>query len=306
MRRLLNMDNFRDPVWQAVGTLIAIFGMIVSTFVAYDVYRRAVQSPEVTITEYHYYDPLQFGAAMEGRVSLIVDGIAAESAVVYYYSVANTGQSPICPDDYIEPLQVSVDAPWELLAIGSASSGLQVEWTRVTTNTFQMESSLLNPGDWMGLILFMSNPTKAEEPPQPSWSARIANVRSVEVQPRQTAAEQTGLGALYVGISHSGWNVYWLAAIAILLFAIGMLLSKRSGRLGSISFSQIALLAALMALSFSSADIMVSVVLEGKTQPFVAWLAVGLHSLLIFYLVWPLFRRLISRRRATRTVDSIR
>ncbi len=167
-----------------------------------------------------------------------------------------------------------------------------------------MDPSLLNPEDTINILLFMTNPIKAEEPPKPSWSARIANVRSVKVQPRQTVAEQTGLGMFYLGISHSGWNVYWFGIVAILLFTIGTLLGARSGRLIVFPLLQVALLIALMVFSFSSADIIVSAIIEGKTQPLIAWLAIGLHSLLVLYLVWPFVRRLRLRNHISNTTNS--
>jgi hypothetical protein len=297
MKDMLEKLKLRDPAWQAVGTIIGVVALLVSTIVAYDIYQRSTQSSELTVAEVIQFDPLEdiFGEAMKGRIALLIDNAAVESATVYYFSISNTGENPITPKDYTEPLRVSVESPWELLANDTPYSTppeLKVAWTKITTNSFEMEPALLNPGDTIGVLLFATDPTGSQEPPRLSWTARIVNVHSLKVQPQETAAERSGLGALYTGIYHRGWSVYWLAGLAVFLFVVGVSLGTRFGRLDCSTPLQIALLTAIMTLSFSSAEIMVDVFIEHDRQWWGAWLLLGLHLLLLFYLVWPILKLL--------------
>jgi hypothetical protein len=287
------IEKLRDPVWQAIGTIIGVVALIASTIVAYDIYRKSSRFPILTVEERFDFDLLEdlFGKAMQGRVALLIDGSAIESASVYYYLLSNTGQEPITPDDYIGPIRVSVESPWELLAVDTAFSSprdLKVGWTEITTNTFQMETALLNPGDEIEVLLLVTNPSASTESPELNWTARIVNVHSLEVRPRETAAEQSGLGIFHTGICHTGWNVYWLAGLAVFLFVVGLSLAMRFGRLDCpSSLFRVILLTAIMAFSFSSAEIFVDIFLEHDKQWWGGWILLGLNLALFAYLAWP-------------------
>lgn len=293
MKNLVEKLGFRDPIWQAIGTIIGVITLLVSTIVTYDIYQKSSQFPDLALEEGFNFDLLQdlFGKAMKGRIALLVDGSAVESATVYYYLLSNTGEKPITPNDYIEPIQVSVESPWELLAVDVASSSppnLEIEWIKVTTNTFEMESVLLNPGDRISVLLLVTNPDESSESPKLSWTARIVNVHSLEVQPKETPAEQSGLGVFYTGICHTGWNVYWLAGLALSLFVVGLSLGTRFGRLDHpSSLLQVILLTVIMAFSFSSAEIIVDMFIEQDRQWWGAWILLGAHLFLFIYLAWP-------------------
>lgn len=293
MNRFFEPLRLRDPIWQAVGTIIGIVALIVSTAVAYDIYRKSVQYTDVTVTKFVVFDPLRFSKAMEGRVALLVDGLTAESVLVYYYSISNTGQVSIRPNDYVKPIRISVQDPWALLAVETESTeppDLQVAWTRVSTQTFEMEPVLLNPEDTIWALLFVtgSTETQHEELPEPQWTARIANVHSLDVRSPETPKEQSGLGIFWTGIKHYGWSLYWFAGLAVCLFVVGVLLSVRYGRLSKLSAAQVALLTAIMMLSFSSSEIMVDMLIEHDKQWWGAWFLLGLHVLLFGYLIWPI------------------
>jgi len=62
------LPNLRDPIWQAIGVLIGVFAIVVSTLVSYDVYRRSVRASDLTISELFNFDPLRFGETLKGRV----------------------------------------------------------------------------------------------------------------------------------------------------------------------------------------------------------------------------------------------
>jgi hypothetical protein len=229
---------------------------------------------------------------MEERITIMVDGSAVESTRVYYYKLLNTGQDPILPSDYIEPVQVTVEqGRGELLTVDTTQTHpteLEVDWSKVTTSTFSMEPTLLNPGDEVGVLLFVTNIEESDDLPQLHWTARIVGVPTLRFQTDESPAEESGLGVFYLGISHEGWSVYWLAALSSLFFIIGLLLASRFKRVGRFSAAQVLLLTVLMAFSFSSAEIIVDVVIEGNAHQWRgAWALLALHILLIVYVSWP-------------------
>ena len=140
----------------------------------------------------------------------------------------------------------------------------------------------------------LTNPAEAEELPELEWTSRIVNLRFLDVQRRQTAAEESGLGIFFTGISHYGWSVYWLAGLAIILFTIGVLLAVRSHRLAQLSAVQMILLTVIMALSFSSSEILVDFFIEKDNQWWGAWFLLGLHLMIYAYLIWPLLKNKIN------------
>ena len=295
MHRFFEPLRLRDPIWQAIGAVIGIIALVVSTMVAYDIYRKSVLYTNVTITKLLVFDPLQFGKAVEGRIALLVDGRTAASVLVHYYSISNTGRVPVRPDDYVKPIRISVEEPWEILAVeteGSNPPDWQVRWTKVSTNVFEMEPVLLNPEDTIWVLIVTTGPTETEyeDSLELRWTARIANVHALNVRPRETPEEQSGLGVFWTGISHYGWSLYWFAGLAICLFVVAVLLSTRYGRLSQLSVAQVALLTITMALSLSSSEIIVDVLIEHDEQWWGAWLLLGVHVLLFGYLIWPVLR----------------
>lgn len=171
MKKLIEFFRLRDPTWQAIGTITGVIAIIVSTIAAYDILQQSTPISNLTVTEIYNFDPLQFGEAMDGRIALLIDGVEAESVRVYYYSISNTGQNPIRKDDFVEPIQVSVKEPWKLLAVDtdwSSPPELDVKWNRVMTNTFEMVPTLLNAGDTLRVLFFLTNPSEGEELPNPN------------------------------------------------------------------------------------------------------------------------------------------
>jgi hypothetical protein len=303
MRDIIKRLRLPDQAWQVISITIGVLAIIVSVFITYDVYQKSVQLSALTVHEVFHFDPVRFlfGEAMEDRIALMVDGSPIESTTIYYYQLSNTGRSPILPTDYIEPVQVSVSpGKGELLTVDTTRTyppELEVGWSKVTTSTFSMEPVLLNPGDEIGVLLFITDIPDSDETPQVDWKARLVGISSLEVQDEETPAEESGLGAFYLGISHYGWSLYWLAVLSLLFYVGGLLLAMRFKRLTRFSATQIVLLVTLMAFSFSSAEIVVDVFYEGDAshQWWGAWVLLGFHTLFLLYISWPGIRaKLVS------------
>jgi hypothetical protein len=51
MKKLLESLSLRDPIWQAIGAIIAIAALIISLFVTYDIYQRSARPSELAISK---------------------------------------------------------------------------------------------------------------------------------------------------------------------------------------------------------------------------------------------------------------
>lgn len=117
--------------WQALSLIVAVVSIIITVFIAYD-----VQSSELTVEEKSFYNPIRFAEQSTKDIKLVIDGVPTNSVNLFSFSVSNTGRNPIIPSDYIEPIQISVPDPWQLLAVEtdmSSSSTIRLNWTRVST-----------------------------------------------------------------------------------------------------------------------------------------------------------------------------
>lgn len=283
MKRLFDVLRLRDPAWQAIGVIIAVAGLIISIAVSYDIYRQSVRGTALSITPVYYFNPLQFTKTPRGRVTLSIDGAATDSARILGYQIQNSGANPILPEDYIQPIAVSAVEPCELLAVlteKSTPDSLDAKWTKVATNTFQLEPLLLNPEDSIRATLLVSEAEKTWAGVE--WTGRIVNVKSFEDKPSAPT-----LPFLNLVIYHHSWGLYALVIGSLVVFMASIMLSIRSGRLVHLALRQLVLVAALSVFSFSVVEIIVDTI-EGGALIWVEWCILVSSFGLLLYLVWPL------------------
>lgn len=296
MKHTQEQRGLRDPIWQAIGVIIGVLSIIISIFLAYDVYRRSLQFSDLEIVKGVFYNPIYFAERSEGRIAMLIDGEKVNSVNMFSFSISNTGRNPILPDDFIEPIKVSIQEPWQLLAVEKFTSRpyeLELQWTKVATNTFQMEPALLNPGDEINVLVFVKNPTATldeqvitDDEPELTWTARIVDVPLLKVREQQTPRELSGLGSFYLEIYLSGWEIYWSAGIAIFLSFIGLILGSRFNRTTHLSSRDLFLIICITVLAFSSAEILVYII-DGRIISGIGLLLIAMHVVLLIYIVWP-------------------
>lgn len=301
------------------GSCLAI---AVSAYFAYQTYQKSIKITDLTIRNVYHSDLLRsLGAAVdkmpERKIDLKVDGRNLESLYLYYYSIKNKGNTPILPKDFIEPITVSIEEPWEIMYIGSASKPRLdapiPKWERINKRLYRMSSTLFNPGDHLSLHIYvtkgLSSALKkvedvedvedAREAPNLRWNGRIVNVKSIfvfessdDVMKRLTE-KYIPSGFFNTFILLSGWNVLWFLLISQSFFAGTVLLVIHAKRLTMEGWQVILLLSVVMFFSVSSAEVVVHLITKpppGLLWPG-SWVLIVLHALLLLYIVFPVARR---------------
>jgi hypothetical protein len=96
------LKRLRDPVWQAIGVLVAVIAIFLSTSTSVD------KDAELSIV---HVRKLKFSAYWlpAERVKLLIQGLAqdVENVEVDYFVLINSSQKPILPFDFVSPIEVS-------------------------------------------------------------------------------------------------------------------------------------------------------------------------------------------------------
>lgn len=285
---LAKILRLRDPIWQAISVIVGIIALLVSTFVAYDLSPTSKRFHELKIYNGISFDPLGLDQKMQGRIALQVDGKVVENVRFLQSSITNTGITPILPQDFLEPLQVSISDPWRLVAVMTNYTfpqNIKVSWTEQAPNIFIMEPTLLNPSDQIFVLAFINNSSeKNAEPPQLDWSTRVLNLPLLLVE-NEKLPEPPSPSIFNASVFLEGPEIYWLVGLAIFLFLIGLWLSIHSKRIGSLSRHQILLIVINFVMSLTSAEIIVN---GFRLNIFKQWWGVIplliMHILLLIYL----------------------
>ncbi len=287
-----------SPSWQGIGVIISVVGVVLSVVIAYDIFRRSTQLSKLVVEREYYTFPIDFGRTTSQRVSMVIDGTIVKSVVVYSFSIENLGRNPVLPGDYVEPVRVATQEPWRLLTVESADSfpsSIKADWTKVATDTYELKPMLLNPGDRVRVLVFMTNLEKVinykDTIAEPIWSARIVNVPSLEVTNPQSDQERSSLGLFYFSASFSGWSLYLFAFLSILLFILGMELQNRFRRIPVHTWWYRIIVVAIMCLSLATADTILVPFDPHSRFVWASYVLLILHIALLIYLVWPAFTR---------------
>jgi hypothetical protein len=210
----------------------------------------------------------------------------------------NTGKAPILPGDYVEPLKVSVNKPFRILAIEKEKGNpqdLNVTWDRASIDIFQIKPMLLNPGDSFATLIFTDesylNQTWKQSPSL-RWSARIANISKLKLTSYQDLrrAEADALGIFYVTFQTSGWGIYTYSILSLVLFVFGLFCGLQFGVLKKVSLRYYVMLSALMGLSVISGATLSNRLHGAANEHWICNVALALYALLIVFFTFPVFR----------------
>jgi hypothetical protein len=182
---------FRERrIWQALNIIALLVSAFVTLYAGLFVpsvfTEKHLQSSLPITTDITAGLPELLGLGDRIKLSVIVDNEPVKNLVVSIVSVQNIGSVPIVPSDFFAPLSISVDKQWKIVLLASkGTEGIVSEWKKANDQQVEMSPQLLNPGDIIRVVLFLTNTeyqhltVKQTEQFKPLWSAHILNLKSI-------------------------------------------------------------------------------------------------------------------------------
>ncbi len=261
--------------WQMVLIFVGLLTAFVPAYVSYDLYGRgAIPERRIELNQMSVINPLRDLSGLGGKVSLLIRSQteSIDNIVIAKAYLRNVGRTPIVPTDYYEKISVNVKKPWKILAVGSDEPFREVEfkWNRVSDNRFEAVPALLNPGDTVSTMVYLTNtehgrlsPPEKPEEPNVEWKARIVNMTTFTHPPNlfnQIAERNWG-----INVDLTGWALLFTIAAAMLFLALYLHLLSRASLLGGMGVTAIFIVLGASFLSFAAAESMATY-LFGNTR----------------------------------------
>jgi hypothetical protein len=74
MSNISSKFDLKSPVWQGIGAIVSIIALLISTFIAYDIYQKSSQTSELTVERGYVFNPIDFGEDATKRIAMLING----------------------------------------------------------------------------------------------------------------------------------------------------------------------------------------------------------------------------------------
>jgi hypothetical protein len=220
--------RLRDPVWQFLGVIVTIITLVISTIVAYDLFGKSQNRSDLRITLRGKYGIVWQDPEYKNDIRVFYQDKPASTVSSLYFDLSNNGNTIIRPDDYIEPIKLTVKSSGYIVGATvdhKEPAGVDFTITKTLTDTIILSKSLLNPGDTITFrITFVDDPDPYNTPTIIP-TARIAGIRelSVVLKEEPSIFSFATNGYLRIGVKQT----FFLAGImAIILFVVLLLIRR--------------------------------------------------------------------------------
>jgi len=178
--------RLRDPIWQFLSFVAAIFAVGISLYSSYDIYVKAKPSKHLEIRI--AYSASLISPQETGPIDFefLYNGERIDCASVVGLHVENAGNVPILPRDFVSPITISVPSSARIAKVKveySDPQSLQPHFSQIHASEIVLQPLLLNPGDTFVVDLTV---LALRDPPDATLMAagRIVGVKDVELIPR--------------------------------------------------------------------------------------------------------------------------
>lgn len=163
------LEALRDPLWQFVGAIVAVF----SIFVALSVHRLQVKIHELAIGLVFSRPLLSVADELTSHVKIELDGREVKNLHLLVFGVKNSGRQAITASDFERPLSISF-ANGEVVSASIASQSPENMGAIVKSSESRVELMplLLNPEDQVLVQVLLSAISVV-----PSIDARVMNIQ---------------------------------------------------------------------------------------------------------------------------------
>ena len=126
---LINMEFLRDPIWQFVGAIIAVIGVVAAVWI----YLLQKNKKSLSYNILASNELLTASEEIRGRIKILFDKKPVENVHLLVMQITNDGNLPILPSDFYEPIKIS---------FGDGSKLLSAETTNHFPDSFQPELNI--------------------------------------------------------------------------------------------------------------------------------------------------------------------
>ena len=202
----------RDSIWQFIGTIVALVGVIVS-IIGYAIQkkRKSLAYDIITATQL-----IGLSDDLDERIQVLFDNQPVNNIWLVLVRIFNDGNVPIQTSDYERPIEIAIRAPASVLyaeAVQAIPADLEIGIAH-SEHSLTLSPTLLNPMDSITIKALVSN---LSDPPL--VSARIVGIKKIR-QVGRVAAFPSSMPLLLAGwmlILGSGLVGMWLAALPIVI-----------------------------------------------------------------------------------------
>jgi hypothetical protein len=220
--------RLRDPVWQFIGVAIAIGIFLISTFFTIFLANQSRNKPEIILNYSGKYIVVWSNSEVKDEIQVYYQGKPVSNVSGIYFSLTNSGNSIIRPEDYIKPIVIKIKSDGEIAdaqITERSPSNLDITIEKIYTDTLKLSNSLLNPGDSVSFSVTLVNDESIDSPQILVPTGRIAGIKEIVVKSGNyspTLFATTG----YLSITPA--FVFILAGLTcLLLFAILLFIKHR-------------------------------------------------------------------------------
>lgn len=228
-----------------IGHLIALLGVgvtlitaLVAVFATYDIAGKGANPPKRLMANYFTVtDPLSDLAPETSGLSIAVrrGDTPIENLRVVQTILTNTGEAPILPSDFVEALKLTARPPWRIVNVVNSTAftgenGVQPRWTRVNDSEFRAAPVLLNPGDKLGVSIYLTGEDEVDSVLQSGenyvrWSARVVNLPSIGTAPNAFEELVDRIGPVFIILWI--WPILFIiATFSIYFYMTAVLMDK--------------------------------------------------------------------------------
>ncbi|HEU4597140.1 MAG TPA: hypothetical protein VFS10_18560 [Pyrinomonadaceae bacterium] len=188
-------EKLRDPIWQAVGALIALVSLFLPFLFGASMNSSSnpagsAESGKVMIFPTTSVSLINFPEALTERTRLLIDGKEEQDVRLYIFYVEYRGNRPLRKDDFEAPIRGSLPQDRKIITVQKSPDAKKSLWRdesghesneerapaidfEITLNNqqnFEIKPMLMNPGEWFKLEVYTSARTsdaKATKTPTP-------------------------------------------------------------------------------------------------------------------------------------------
>lgn len=153
-----------DPLWQGIVGLISFMSLFFS--VGFWLSEIDKNSKQLVVDHLGAVIPF-YGENTQSRVRYIVDGLESSTLIVGMVEIRNTGKTAILPQDFIEPLEVRANSPFEIIGVDDREDirgTVTTKWIDEGEGVYSMEPLLLNPGEYARFLLTVKTDLRSRNP----------------------------------------------------------------------------------------------------------------------------------------------